>query len=152
MSEYNYTIPGNDLNSWNINLSNVFRQRINDLTKEFVPQYLSEMPFLRGRLTKLYTDESALVFVAEYDLYMSAAILSSLSDKTLIDKGIELLKANSFPDYSALNDVFGNQYLSAEKFLIVTSVSEGKISSDHFETVLVDWLNDKSVAQNYGRQ
>ena len=45
MLEYNYTIPGNDLNSWNINLSNVFRQRINDLTKEFVPQYLSQMLF-----------------------------------------------------------------------------------------------------------
>lgn len=143
MLEYNYTIPGNDLNSWNINLSNVFRQRINDLTKEFVPQYLSEMPFLRGRLTKLYLDEAVLVFVAEYDLCMSAAILSSLSDKDLIDKSIELLKATSFPDYSVLNDLFGNQYLSAEKFLIVTSVSEGKISSEHFETVLVDWLNDK---------
>lgn len=128
-------------------ISNVFRARISALAEEFTPQYINEIPFLRGRSTSFYSDDKMMIFAAEYGLQMSMALFHSLNDQSLIDSAQEIISQTSYPSYSFLRDKLGENYFSFNKFTIVASISNGMISSAHFESVLVDWLNGNVLPQ-----
>lgn len=141
--KFDYRICADDVQEANIQMSNVLRSRIYALAQEQLPQYLSEMPFLRGKATELHIDEEKIIFIAKYNLHMSVTILDKFDNEKLIEKASKTLDGNRFPSFNDLFAEYGEDFFSDNKFLLITPVENWEISSEHFESVLVDWLNAK---------
>lgn len=141
--EFDLLILDNPGDPVGLSMSSIFRNYIYILSKENVPQYLNEIPFLRGRHTEIYLNNGMAVFIAQYGIQMNMTIHGSLKTQSIIDSATLLISKNRFPDYSILKETFGDEKIDSNNFIFVTSVSDGKISELHFQTVLVDWLNDK---------
>lgn len=141
--EFDFPVLDDSGDPFGIKISNVFRNLIDSLSKENVPQYINEIPFLRGRCTEFYLDDSVAVFVAQYGLQMNMASIGTLKAQSTIDSAILLISKNKFPDYATLRETFSDEKMNFNNFIFASSVSDGKISGLHFQTVLVDWLNDK---------
>ena len=88
-----------------------------------------------------------MIFAAEYGIQMSMTILGTLNDQALIASAQKIISQNPFPSYSFLRDNLGENYFGFNKFTIVASISDGNMSSAHFESVLVDWLNENVLPQ-----
>jgi len=127
----------------NMQMSNALRSYIYALAKEQLPQYLAEMPFLRGKATELYIDAEKMIFIARYNLHMNGTFLDKFDNEELIAKATKTLDANHFPSYCDLYTEYGEDYFSENLFFFITPVENGDISSKHFESVLIDWLNAK---------
>lgn len=141
--EFDFPIADNPGDPVGAKMSGCFRNIIYRLSKEYVPQYLTEIPFLRGRSTKLYLSDKIVVFAAQYGIQMCVTMIESLKEQDIIDSAQLLISKTEFPDYNALKETFGEEKMGFGSFIFASSVSEGKISGEHFQTILVDWLNDK---------
>lgn len=141
--KFDYCICADDNQEANMQMSNALRSCIYALAKEQLPQYLSEMPFLRGKATELHIDEEKVVFFAKYNLHMSATFLDKFDDEILIKKASKTLAAKRFPSFDDLYTEYGEDAFSENQFLFITPVENSAISSEHFESVLIDWLNAK---------
>lgn len=140
--DYNFPISDCSIQEANIRLSNAFRTLLYGLIEDNAPHYLTVTPFLRGRSTKLYLSKDMMIFMASYDLHMNAVIVGSISDTALIEDASNLLTETEFPSFLQLHSKYSEQYFSENAFLIVSPVSNGSISSQHFEQVLLDWVNE----------
>lgn len=136
-----YKIIEGSLNDINTKLSCLFRSRIYNLTLEQLPQYLNEMPFLKGKCIEIYYDEKMLVFHATYGIHMSATFLNELKSTEIIETANNILQENHFPSFDQLNVAFGDKYISPNSFIIATPLYEQALSPKHFDDVLIDWLN-----------
>ena len=155
MYNCDYKIIKDSLNDTNITLSCIFRNKIYNLTSEQLPQYLNEMPFLKGRCSELYYDEQMLVFLATYGMHMSATIVNNLKNDEIIELSNKIIQENQFPSFEQIYKTFGNKYVSENSFIIVTSLQEQAISSEHFDKVLIEWLNNlvlPSILENNRRR
>lgn len=141
--KFDYHICADDIQEANAQMSNVLRSCIYTLAKEQLPQYLSEMPFLRGKATELFIDEEKFIFIAKHNLHMSATFLGKFEDEELKEKASRTLAKKRLPSYADLYTEYGEAYFSENQLLFITPIENGAISSEHFESVLVDWLNEK---------
>ena len=137
-----YKIIEGSLNDINIKLSCLFRSQINNLTLEQLPQYLNEMPFLKGRSSEIFYDDKMLVFYATYGIHMSATFVNELKNEEIIEIANSVLQDNHFPSFEEIYAAFGDRYISANSFIIATPLYEGFMSSEHFDDILLDWLNN----------
>lgn len=141
--KFDYHICKDGIQEANVQMSNFLRSCIYTLAKEQLPQYLSEMPFLRGKATELYIDDEKLIFIAKHNLHMSATFLDKFDDEELKEKASRTLAQKRLPSYTDLYIEYGEDYFSENQFLYITPIENGAISSEHFDAVLVDWLNEK---------
>lgn len=141
MYNCDYKIIEGTLNDINCKLSCLFRSQIYNLTIEQIPHYLNEMPFLKGRCTEIYYDDKMLVFYATYGIHMNATILRELKNADIIKIANGILQEVQFPSFEKIYAKFGNEYISPNSFIVVTPLHENALSPNHFDDVLIDWLN-----------
>ena len=142
MYSCNQKIIDGTLNDINIKLSNFFRNTIYNLTSEQLPQYLNDMPFMKGISTEIFYDEKILIFRGTYTINMCATILSKLSDTEIIEKGKKLIEEEQFPSYETLYRAFSDEYISANSFILATPLKECSMSLDHLSDIIIEWLNN----------
>lgn len=140
-SEYNLKVIDESGEPCGFKFSCRFRDYLNAVTTEQLPQYRNEFPFLRGRSSDCYYDNDIIIIVLTYELHMGATFLGTLKDQNLIDRCREFLHNNNELQYAQLKKAFGESYYSFGKFLYFDKVKNGNIPTVHFTTAIVDWLN-----------
>jgi S1-C subfamily serine protease len=100
------------------------------------------MPFLKGRSTEIYYDEKMLVFYATYGIHMSATFLQELKNTEIIEIANKILQETQFPTFEQTYAAFGDKYVSPNNFIIVTPLNNQAFSPNHFDDVLIEWLNN----------
>ena len=140
--KYDYLISGKSKEDLRAELPFLFSNYIMDLTREQRPQYLNDMPFLRGKIAETAIFEDLIVFTVRYAPYLTISSIGELTDPDVIEHAKEILKQDEFPSYEMLEKSFGDS-ISENDFVFVTPVRDGKISWEHMAQTIVDWLNAK---------